>query len=145
TLKGTIQSWFQRFLEKGRQNVADPGGGASTAGSRPSLLQWIKGSLLELQDASLVQRLDPVKEDERIASLLQILDTGTAEEQAWARKELEAIASSFKEIARNQAAYKIYVIYNNELYMGYAHRSAQQQRERLAKLGVAEEWYKSGV
>ncbi|WP_230202611.1 hypothetical protein [Paenibacillus ihumii] len=145
TLKGTIQSWFQRFLEKGRQNVADPGGGASTTGSRPSLLQWIKGSLLELQDASLVQRLDPVKEDERIASLLQILDTGTAEEQAWARKELEAIASSFKEIARNQAAYKIYAIYNNELYMGYAHRSAQQQRERLARLGVAEEWYKSGV
>lgn len=145
TLKGTIQSWFQRFLEKGRQNVADPGGGASTSGSRPSLLQWIKGSLLELQDASLAQRLDPVKEDERIASLLQILDTGTAEEQAWARKELEAIASSFKEIARNQAAYKIYAIYNNELYMGYAHQSAQQQRERLAKLGVAEEWYNSGV
>ncbi|WP_339159975.1 RNase A-like domain-containing protein [Paenibacillus sp. FSL W8-0186] len=144
TLKGTIQSWFQRFLEKGRQNVADPGE-ASSAESRPSLLQWIKGSLLELQDASLVQRLDPVKEDERIASLLQILDTGTAKEQAWAREELEAIASSFKEIARNQAAYKIYAIYDNELYMGYAHRSAQQQREQLAKLGVAEEWYKSGV
>ncbi|WP_339158197.1 hypothetical protein MKX50_01360 [Paenibacillus sp. FSL W8-0186] len=144
TLKGTIQSWFQRFMEKARQNVADPDE-ASSAESRPSLLQWIKGSLLELQDASLVQRLDPVKEDERIASLLQILDTGTAKEQVWAREELEAIASSFKEIARNQAAYKIYAIYNNELYMGYAHRSAQQQREQLAKLGVAEEWYKSGV
>ncbi|WP_148499922.1 hypothetical protein [Paenibacillus ihumii] len=144
TLKGMIQGWFQRFLEKSRQNVTDPGG-TSSAESGPSLLQWIKGSLLELQDASLVHRLAPVKEDERIASLLQILDTGTAEEQAWAREELEAIAAGFKEIARSQAAYKIYAIYGNELYMGYAHQSAQQQRERLAKLGVAEEWYQPGV
>ncbi|AZK45327.1 hypothetical protein [Paenibacillus lentus] len=143
-LSWTTQSWFQRYLEKGRQHVANAGGAASVA-SRPSLLQWIRGRLLELKDASLVQRLDSVKEDERIASLLQILDSGTAEEQAWAREELEAIASSFKEIARSQAAYRIYAIYNNELYMEYAHRSAQQQRERLAKLGVAEEWYESGV
>ncbi|WP_234404816.1 hypothetical protein [Paenibacillus bouchesdurhonensis] len=144
TLKGTIQSWLQRFSEKGMRNVADSDG-ASSAESRPSLVQWIQGGLLEIQDASLVQRLDSVKKDERIASLLQIFDTGTANEQTWARGELEAIALGFKEIARNQAAYKIYAIYNNELYMGFAHQSAERERKGLAKLGVAEEWYRTSI
>ncbi|AZK45325.1 hypothetical protein [Paenibacillus lentus] len=34
TLSWTTQSWFQRYLEKGRQHVADPGG-ASSVESRP--------------------------------------------------------------------------------------------------------------
>ncbi|MFD3259633.1 RNase A-like domain-containing protein [Paenibacillus lentus] len=144
TLKGAIQSWFQRFRDKVRQNVSDPGG-SSSAESRPSLLQWIKGTLLEIKDASLIHRLEPVKEDERIASLLQILDTGSAEEQAWARQELETIAKAFEEIARSQAAYKMYAMYDHELYMGYAHKFAEQQREKLTKLGVSEEWYKTGI
>lgn len=76
---------------------------------------------------------------------MQILDTGSAEEQAWARQELETIAKAFEEIARSQAAYKMYAIYNHELYMGYAHKFAEQQREKLTKLGVSEEWYKTGI
>ncbi|WP_055105729.1 hypothetical protein [Paenibacillus ihumii] len=39
----------------------------------------------------------------------------------------------------------MYAIYDHELYMGYAYEFAEQQREKLTKLGVSEEWYTTGI
>ncbi|MGZ7442759.1 hypothetical protein [Paenibacillus sp. TH7-28] len=142
TLKGVLQSGLNRFAAASAGNGVGP---HTVVAAPPSILQLIKESLLKIQEWSLESRLAPVKEDARIAALLASLDTGSAEEQLNARKELEIIAKSFKEIARSQAAYRIYMAYGNRMYMEQAHQEAEKYRKVLADLGVSQEWFKEEV
>ncbi|WP_334074144.1 MULTISPECIES: hypothetical protein [Paenibacillus] len=138
TLKSFALGLASRFDRYSRNNVAE-------ARNTPlSLLQILKGALLEVQDISLKGRLSPVQADKRIGSLLDMLDYGSPEAQKWARGELEDIVGTLEEIARDRSAYRIYETYQNEKYMAYIHKRMDQQRSRLADLGVAEEWYGEG-
>ncbi|GIO86170.1 hypothetical protein J25TS5_31020 [Paenibacillus faecis] len=138
TLKSFALGLASRFDRHSRNNVAE-------ARNTPlSLLQTLKGALLEVRDISLKGRLSPAQADKRIGSLLDMLDYGSPEAQRWARGELEHIAGALEGIARDQSAYRIYETYQNEKYMAYIHKRMEQQRSRLADLGVAEEWYGEG-
>ena len=101
--------------------------------------------MLEVQERTLRSRLVSVKEDARIAGLLQTLDTGSAEEQRSARDALESIAQSFDEIARSRMAYRVYEKYDNQLYMDHAQKQAEKYRELLADFGVSEDWFREGA
>lgn len=137
--KTSATDWMSRFNKNLWNNVTeDPG-------AQLSPLQILKGVLLEAKDITLESRLSSVKEDERIASLLQMLDYGSPEAQQWSREELEKIAGAFEGIARSQSAYRIYDIYNNDKYKEYIHNLANRQRDVLADLGVSEEWFKEGL
>ncbi|RRJ62706.1 hypothetical protein EHV15_06930 [Paenibacillus oralis] len=142
TLKGLLQRGLNRFTVTTAGNGV---GSHEVVSAPPSILQLIKESLLKIQEWSLESRLAPVKEDARIAALLASLDTGSAEEQLNARRELEIIAKSFEEIARSQAAYRFYQIYGNRPYMEQAHQEAEKYRKVLADLGVSQEWFKEEV
>lgn len=142
TLKGLLQSGLNRFAGIAAGDRAGP---QTATTAYPSILQLIKESLLMIQEWSLESRLAPVKEDARIAALLASLDTGSAEEQLNARRELEIIAKSFEEIARSQAAYRIYMAYGNRMYMEQAHQEAEKYRKVLADLGVSQEWFNEEV
>lgn len=142
TLKGLLQSGLNRFAGIAAGDRAGP---QTATTAYPSILQLIKESLLKIQEWSLESRLAPVKDDARIAALLASLDIGNAEEQLNARRELEIIAKSFEEIARSQAAYRIYMAYGNRMYMEQAHQEAEKCRKVLADLGVSQEWFKEEV
>lgn len=142
TLKGLLQSGLNRFAGIAAGDRAGP---QTATTAYPSILQLIKESLMKIQEWSLESRLAPVKDDARIAALLASLDIGNAEEQLNARRELEIIAKSFEEIARSQAAYRIYMAYGNRMYMEQAHQEAEKCRKVLADLGVSQEWFKEEV
>ncbi|MCM3703368.1 hypothetical protein [Paenibacillus macerans] len=142
TLKGLLQSGLNRSADARAANSMGP---HAAVAAPPSILQLIKESLLKIQEWSLESRLAPVKEDALIAALLASLDTGSAEEQLNAQRELEIIAKGFEEIARSQAAYRIYMAYGNRMYMEQAHQEAEKYRKVLAGLGVSQEWFKEGV
>ncbi|GIP56091.1 CdiA family toxin C-terminal domain-containing protein [Paenibacillus vini] len=143
TLKGAAQALLKGFKDRALQNIGDSGDPSSK--SKLSLVQIAKGVLLEFREMSLESRVAPVKEDARIAALLLMMETGTVEDQAWAREKLDEIAKAFEELARQQAAYQVYEIYGNEMYTGYVHKLADKQRSILADLGISEKWYKTGV
>ncbi len=143
TLKGAAQAWLKELKNRAWKNIAAPGDPSTE--SKLSLVQIAKGVLLEFRELSLESRVAAVKEDARIAALLLMMETGTVEDQAWARGKLEEIVKAFEELARHQAAYQVYEIYDNEMYTGYIHKLADKQRSTLADLGISEEWYSAGV
>ncbi|WP_229716781.1 CdiA family toxin C-terminal domain-containing protein [Paenibacillus aceti] len=101
--------------------------------------------LQAIQRQGLLVRLSPVKEDPRIASLLQTMQNGDSMAQRLAQLELEKIAEAFTEIARSQKAYVVYQAYGHREYMESAHQYAEAQRKKLEEMGVSGEWYKEGI
>ncbi|GGG03003.1 hypothetical protein GCM10010913_25950 [Paenibacillus aceti] len=100
--------------------------------------------LQAIQRQGLLVRLSPVKEDPRIASLLQTMQNGDSMAQRLAQLELEKIAEAFTEIARSQKAYVVYQAYSHREYMESAHQYAEAQRKKLEEMGVSGEWYNEG-
>ncbi|AWB46070.1 hypothetical protein DCC85_19110 [Paenibacillus sp. CAA11] len=111
----------------------------------PTLMDMVKALVNQAKDFSLERRLKPFQEDERIASLLDILHTGEEKDQIWAREELEKISAAFGEISKSQVAYRVYQAYGRQGYMDEARAEAERQRNLLAGLGVDSKWYGPGV
>ncbi|MGF7048369.1 hypothetical protein J2T13_002877 [Paenibacillus sp. DS2015] len=119
-------------------------GFGSNDGKTP-VIDRIKTFLLQIKDSSVVNRLDPFKDDPKISSLLQMLNVGNAQEQKYAREQLDMILKALDEVARSQIAYGIYSRYQNENYMLEAHRYADLQRSELKRLGVSDKYYDGSI
>lgn len=134
-----VFTWFNRNADRLRSRVMDAAG--QLLKHPPSLVDLIKGLVNHAKDASIESRLDAFKEDERIASLLDIMKTGEEKDQIWAREELQNIAEAFDEIAKNQTTYGVYSTYGNQAYMDKAREQAERQRSILSGLGVNPKWF----
>lgn len=105
----------------------------------------IQQALLKLKDAVLKEQLKDLKEDPKIKSLLEAMNSGTIEDKAQARLELQLIADAFKEIGKSQLAYGVYKSFNHTEYMELVSQGAESERRKLEKLGVSKEYFEAGV
>lgn len=140
--KRDLRDLFSGLLDAAKKNMVNNGDGPSKVGS---FLSTLMGVLLEIQEAAFIERVQPFKDDPKISGLIEILKSGTPEEQQIARQQLGQIAFAFSEIARNQVAYDIYKTYGNVEYMQESSAIADAQRKKLLELGVSEEWYNPEV
>lgn len=150
TVKFTIIGWETGLLKSGKSNVIRSrplmgNAGTETLNWKDTFKRFVQQPLMLVTGAPLLQRLEHVKEDERISHLLRQMESGdwTEKERAWL--ELIQIAEAFENIARSQRAYAIYKTYGNGPYMESARLYAREQREKLKQLGVSEKWFGANV
>ncbi len=150
TVKFTVTGWESGLLKSGKSNVIQSKPLMGNAGT--GMLNWkeafkrfVQQPLMLVTGAPLLQRLEHVKEDERISLLLRQMESGNWAEREQAWLELIQIAEAIENLARSQRAYAIYKTYGNGPYMESASVYARQQREKLKQMGVSEKWFGANV
>ncbi|WP_410771299.1 hypothetical protein [Fontibacillus sp. BL9] len=137
TVKFAISGWKTGWLKSGESDVIgrtpnEGNAGTGTMNWKDMFKRFVQQPMMLVTGVPLLQRLEHVKEDERVSLLFQQMESGDWAEKEHAWLELVQIADAFEDLARSQRAYDIYKTYGNEAYMESANVYAEQQREAKA-------------
>ncbi|WP_152392592.1 hypothetical protein [Paenibacillus guangzhouensis] len=109
------------------------------------LFGFFRGLTLQIQRATLIDRMQKYKGDAEVAALLQMMQQGSMQEQIEAQQKLEQISKALIEVGRCQAAYEVYKQFGQTAYMEGAHAAAEKARGMLSGLGMNRSYYDTDV